>query len=82
MASNPVIMARRTAAGLIAHAANGCKEDYDLTYRMFMEDMEELGETPERAMSLLVMASVGIAAHFASEDPEHLADIANNMAGA
>ena len=78
MANNPVVMARRTAAGLVAHAAMGQKEEYDLLFRMYIEDMHE---PHMRSIMLLLSAAIGIAAEAAVEDPEWLHELANGLAG-
>lgn len=81
MGNNPVVMARRTAAGMVSHASARQKEEYDLLFRMYLEDMEAMGQPERRALMLLLSAAMGIAAEAGRDDPEWLHDLMTHLAG-
>lgn len=78
---NPVIEARRTAAGLISQAASGSKSEYDLMFRMYLETMASVNYDNERSLYLLAQASIGIAAFMSHQAPEYLEEAMLAMAG-
>lgn len=82
MGSNPVVMARRTAAGMVSHAASRNKDEYELLFRMYMEDMDEREVDRLRSVMLLLSATMGIAAEAGRDDPVWLNLLVTDLAGA
>ncbi len=81
MSDNFVVEARRAAAGLVAQAAAGHSEEYAMTFRLYMEDMEALGLPREKALVMLAHSAVGIATSAARQDPGWLEGISLSLAG-
>ena len=84
MADNPVVMARRAAVGLVLSAVESNKDEHSLIFEMYMEDMSEIGQDRERALKLLLMATVGLSALIvgdAEENVDHLNQLAMSLAG-
>ena len=84
MVDNPVVMARRAAAGLVLSAIDNNKDEHSLIFEMYMNDMSEIGQDRERALKLLLMATVGLSALIAGgteENVEQLNLVAMSLAG-
>jgi len=75
-------LVRRTAAGMGSHAAERRQDEYELLFRMYMEDMEvrDVGQLP--AVMLLLSATMGVAAEAGRDDPMWLNMLMQDLAGA